>query len=280
MIRYAKIVLFFAAVAVLLVCAPLFASENGEGETVLARVDEHEITTEDVDFLLSRLDPQMAAQFATPQGRERLLEELINQHLFYLWAIDEGLDQEEEFLEHMERIRIDQLKQYAIETALRESMVTDDEISAYYEEHHDRYRQAEKIQASHILVEDESLAMDILAQIEGGLPFDEAAGEFSQCPSAQQGGDLGVFERGQMVPEFEEAAFALQVGEVSGVVETQFGFHIIKLFDRQSEGIRPLEEVRMQIERELQGEKLEELYYQTLDNLKERYEVEILDAVE
>ncbi len=278
MIRYSKHFLFLAIACALLLSTTALADETIEEETVLARVNGHEITTADVDFLLSRLDPQMAVQFATPDGRKRILEELINQHLFYLWAIDEGLDQEEEFLEQLERVRVDMLKQYAIETALRAVEVSEEEIASHYEENRHRYTLAEKIQASHILVEDEGSAMDILALIDEGLPFADAAREYSQCPSRERGGDLGMFQRGQMVPEFEEAAFALGVGEVSNVVETQFGFHIIKLVDRQSEGIRPLDEVRVEIERELQSDKLERLYYQTLDNLKERYNVEFLDG--
>jgi len=87
---------------------------------------------------------------------------------------------------------------------------------------------AKKIKASHILVSHEYEAQDLLKKIEQGEDFEKLAKDFSNCPSAKQGGFLGEFSRGQMVPSFEKAAFALQVGEISKIVRTQFGFHVIK----------------------------------------------------
>jgi len=85
-----------------------------------------------------------------------------------------------------------------------------------------------KIRVSHILVEKQSQALRILDELKQGASFAELARKYSQCPSAKRGGDLGFFGRGQMVREFEQAAFALKEGEVSQPVKTQFGYHIIK----------------------------------------------------
>lgn len=85
-----------------------------------------------------------------------------------------------------------------------------------------------EITASHILVENEHEALDILAKLKEGDTFESLAKDFSKCPSRQDGGSLGNFGKGQMVKPFEEAAFALKVGEVSGPVRTQFGYHLIK----------------------------------------------------
>lgn len=85
-----------------------------------------------------------------------------------------------------------------------------------------------KITASHILVDKEYLAEDVIKKLQEGNSFESLAKAFSSCPSSAEGGDLGEFTRGQMVKEFEEAAFALKPGEVSGPVRTQFGYHIIK----------------------------------------------------
>jgi peptidyl-prolyl cis-trans isomerase C len=87
-----------------------------------------------------------------------------------------------------------------------------------------------KIRARHILVKEEFEANDLLKSLEGGKTFQELAKDFSQCPSSAEGGDLGEFGRGSMVPSFEEAAFALKVGEVSQPVRTQFGFHLIQRY--------------------------------------------------
>ena len=87
----------------------------------------------------------------------------------------------------------------------------------------------EKVRASHILVKTEEEANDLLAKLNDGADFAELAQEYSLCPSKRDGGDLRFFGRGMMVKPFEDAAFALEVGEVSAPVETQFGWHLIKL---------------------------------------------------
>lgn len=87
-----------------------------------------------------------------------------------------------------------------------------------------------KIKARHILVEQEFEAQDLLKKLAEGKTFEELAHGFSKCPSSKRGGDLGEFGRGRMVPSFEEAAFALQVNEVSPPVRTQFGYHLIQRY--------------------------------------------------
>lgn len=89
------------------------------------------------------------------------------------------------------------------------------------------------VRASHILVDTKTQAQDIKTQIDNGASFESMAKKYSKCPSKDQGGDLGYFERGQMVPEFEDAAFNLPIGKVSEPVKTQFGWHIIKVTDKR-----------------------------------------------
>ena len=87
------------------------------------------------------------------------------------------------------------------------------------------------IKARHILVEQEFEAKDLMKKIEEGKPFEDLARSFSKCPSGKKGGDLGAFGKGQMVPSFDEAAFALKVDEISGPVRTQFGYHLIQRYE-------------------------------------------------
>jgi parvulin-like peptidyl-prolyl isomerase len=87
---------------------------------------------------------------------------------------------------------------------------------------------ADKVRCAHILVKTEEAAKAILARLNAGESFSKLAMELSQCPSGKKGGDLGTFGRGQMVRPFELAAFALQKGQISGIIKTQFGYHIIK----------------------------------------------------
>lgn len=119
------------------------------------------------------------------------------------------------------------------EKYLEELNVTDKELEEFFNEQKEKN---ETIVASHILVEDEDEARQILEQIKSGADFSEMASEKSIDPgSAARGGDLGYFGKGQMVPEFEAAAFALNVGEMSDLVETQFGYHIIKIQEESVE---------------------------------------------
>ena len=103
------------------------------------------------------------------------------------------------------------------------------------------------------------------------ISFEEAAKKYSSCPSKDQGGNLGVFGKGMMVPEFEEAVFNMKNGEVSGPVKTQFGYHLIKLENLQAGGESEYEEVRNEIERSLMYQKQSEAYNKELNNLKSKY---------
>ena len=150
---------------------------------------------------------------------------------------------------------------YRWKRSVRQLAVTDAEIKAWYDGHKERYQQAEERRASHILVASEKLGKDkAKAKAEGLLKdvvnnpalFAELAKKNSDDPgSAEKGGDLGFFGRGMMVKSFEDAAYKLKDGEISGVVESDFGFHIIKLTGIHAAKEKPLAEVRGEIEAEL-----------------------------
>jgi peptidyl-prolyl cis-trans isomerase C len=197
--------------------------------TVLATVNGKEITEQDVYAFLSELDPQIAAQFNSPDGIKRLVNELVNGEMLYLYAMENSFDQEEDFKSELERVKANILKKYAVNKMLSDVSATEDEIAQFYNDNSERFQKPEAVRASHILVDEFEKAKEIQEEIHQGLSFEEAAPKYSTCPSRQVGGDLGEFERGKMVPEFEEAAFNLKEGELSEPVKTQFGYHLIKL---------------------------------------------------
>ena len=125
---------------------------------------------------------------------------------------------------------------------------TDADLEDYYEKNISRYDRPEEIRASHILVADEQTAQELLDQLNAGADFAELAKEHStDTASAEQGGDLDWFTRGSMVGEFEDAAFALEVGKISDIVKTQYGYHLIKLTDRKAHYTPTLDEVKDQV---------------------------------
>ena len=187
--------------------------------TVLATVNGKEITEQDVYAFLSELDPQIAAQFNSPDGIKRLVNELVNGEMLYLYAMENSFDQEEDFKSELERVKANILKKYAVNKMLSDVSATEDEIAQFYNDNSERFQKPEAVRASHILVDEFEKAKEIQEEIHQGLSFEEAAPKYSTCPSRQVGGDLGEFERGKMVPEFEEAAFNLKEGELSEPVK-------------------------------------------------------------
>lgn len=164
--------------------------------------------------------------------------------------------------------------------------VSDEDARSFYDSHPEFFKETEKVRASHILVESQAdtdpITKDqrrkgleaVRKRIEAGEDFASLAKEFSHCPSAEKGGDLGYFERGQMVKPFEEAAFSMKPGEVSDIVVTPFGFHLIKLTDRRPPRTIPYDESKERIKQHLQRLKFTEEKNTYLGELKKKSKVE------
>ena len=133
---------------------------------------------------------------------------------------------------------------------------------------------ANKVTAKHILVDKKTLAEDIIEEINtGGIKFEEAAKKYSTCPSRKKGGNLGEFGRGQMVKEFEKAAFNLQKGQMTQQpIKTKFGYHIIKALSNPKKEVKSLDKVKDEIRRTLLGDKREK----KLKSLREGLEIQVL----
>ncbi|GAB4340239.1 MAG: peptidylprolyl isomerase [Candidatus Abyssubacteria bacterium] len=164
--------------------------------------------------------------------------------------------------------------------------VSDEEVKKYYEDNAQFFMQPEQISARHILIkvspdadeatksEARSKIDEVQKRLEEGEDFGTVAKERSEGPSAQQGGDLGYFSRGQMVKPFEDAAFALNVGEMSDVVETQFGYHIIKVDDKKPESKVPFEDIDDRIRDYLKQDKLKTQVRDYIAQLKAKADVQ------
>ena len=229
---------------------------------ILAKVGQKEITNLDVQSAIQGLDPYQAQQFQTEEGQKYVLDDLINQELLYMYAKDNKFDQEEEFRNEMKRVEENVLKQYVINKILTSVKLTDEEKKAFYEAQKASFTKPETASAKHILVDTEEKANEILGKIHSGeISFEDAAAAHSSCPSKDAGGDLGTFGKGQMVPEFEEAVFSMNNGEVSDKpVKTQFGYHLIKLENRNESAIPEYDEVAEEVGKTLLFQKQGEVY--------------------
>ena len=160
-------------------------------------------------------------------------------------------------------------------------------ISSIYETNTDKFKQSESVNASHILIivppgadagtkaAAKGRAEEALKAARGGKDFAALARQYSQDGSAQRGGDLGFVVRGQTAPAFENAAFALQIGQISDVVETPFGFHIIKVTERRPGRAVPFPEAAAQIQQYLEQQQRQALGKAFVDGLKAKHKVEI-----
>ncbi len=241
---------------------------------VLAVVNGREITQLDVQKTLQSLG-QAAMNYQGPDGEKKLVDELVNQELFYAEAVATELEKDEQFVAEMAEVKNNMLKQFFVRKLLADIQVPEEEVEAYYNENKAQFNKPAQAKASHILVDTEDQAQDIKKEIEDGLSFEEAAQKYSKCPSNAKGGDLGFFGQGQMVPEFEQAVFAMEVGDMSAPVQTQFGFHLIKKTDAADGGEAEFGEVRSNIVQQLTVQKQNEVYYGKADALKEKYSVEM-----
>ena len=153
--------------------------------------------------------------------------------------------------------------------------VTDAEMQAYYKQHQDEFT-ADEVTAQHILVSDKALAEQILAKLKAGANFAEMAAKYSiDTTTKDKGGSLGTFGRGQMVTEFENAAFALKPGQLSDVVKTKYGYHII-LVTAKNQGLKTYADVKSTIKSTLEDSALSTVYQKKIKELRKKYGVEYL----
>jgi peptidyl-prolyl cis-trans isomerase C len=247
---------------------------------VLAEVNSGSITTGDFDRELKNLPEYLKTMADTPQGRKEMLDTMIIRELILQQASKDGLDKGPEIEEKLQDLK----KRLIVESFLKkkveaESKVSDEDLKKFYEQNKDKFKSGEQIRASHILVKTEKEAKDILAQLKSGGNFEELAKKSSFDSSAAKGGDLGWFGKGSMVPVFEKAALVLKEGQISGVVKSDFGFHIIKLTGKRAAGIRPFEEVKEQIKGAIMPTKQQEVFQKIKDELKKTAKITIKEDV-
>ena len=239
---------------------------------VLAIVAGKEITNADVDAFLANLPAEQRQYASNPYFREQYVEQVVTLHVLEKMADDLQLDMTEDYKKMLDNIVRDIKARMAMNEIMKDITVTDVEAETVYNINPDNFSKPETVSAKHILVDSEDVCKEILAQIQNGeKTFEDAAKESSTCPSGQQGGDLGEFGRGQMVKEFEEAAFAAEIGAIVGPVQTQFGFHLIKVEAKSEAETLAFDVVKEQIKKNLLQQKQQQAYTTKIAELKEKY---------
>lgn len=245
--------------------APIAATPSLAPETVLTSVNGVAITAGDVAYASTTLG-EAVERVPADQRDEMILSLLIDMQLMAGAADKAGLGDSADFRKRLEFVRMQSLQEEYMRR-LVDAKITDEAVAARYQQEAGKLPEREQISASHILVDDEAKAKELIAQINGGADFGELATANSKDPgSAAQGGALGFFSQGQMVPEFETAAFALEKGAITAEpVRSQFGWHVIRLDDKRELPVPPLEQVADQIRQVM----VRETYIAEIETLKQ-----------
>jgi peptidyl-prolyl cis-trans isomerase C len=236
---------------------------------VVAKVGTLEITDEDVDTRLKQIPPQYKATYASEAGRKMLLEQLVQEKLIYIQAGKEKYDTNAEVQKQLEKAKQRLMVGQYITDVFKNIQVTESELKTYYDENKAMFVQKEQVKAKHILCKTHEEAAAARERIIKGESFEEVAKTVSIGPSAPKGGDLGWFEKERMVPEFANMAFSLEIDTVSDPVKTQFGYHLIKVYEKKAAGTKSFAAAEAELERTLIGNKQKERMDEVIRKVKE-----------
>jgi len=241
-------------------------------ETILASFGEYTITLGEFNQIWEQLPEEYKLQL----NKSTVLDQVISEKLLIQEAINMGLEKDNDVLEQIKKMTEQILVQVLIEREILDKVeVSDEEASEYYEQNKNSFTEKEQVHLYNILLETEEEAQNILEQLTAGADFSEIAIEKSTGPSAAQGGDLGYVSAGTIIPEIGEVVFALEVEELSGVVKSDFGFHILKITDKKPETVKAFEEVKEDIIQTLLPTKQKEAFDNLLEELKGKVEIDI-----
>ncbi|MCQ8783886.1 peptidylprolyl isomerase [Mangrovibrevibacter kandeliae] len=254
------------AASVFALAAAALPALAADGDTV-AKVGNETITEKDLDLAVEDLGDQFG-QMPDEQRRLAVLSALIDIKSLAKEAADAGLDKTAEVKSQLAFLRERALhnayfKQKGIDT------ITDDELKQRYDKEIAAMPKSDEVHARHILVKTKEEAEDIIKQLDAGADFEKLASEKSTGPSGPQGGDLGFFGPGQMVPAFDKAAFALEPGKYTEQpVQTQFGWHVIKVEEKRPQQPPAFDQVKDQVRQVVMREKYMQLVQKARSDLK------------
>jgi peptidyl-prolyl cis-trans isomerase C len=238
---------------------------------VVARVGDTAITEQDLSIAREAFEGELA-NVPEEQKRSVMIDAFVNMHLLAQAAEDAGIDETEAFAKRLDFMRLQALRNEYVSEAVIGSLTEDELKKSYQTLVVEQHTPQEEVHARHILVDTQEAAQKIIEDVKAGGSFEEIAKQ-SKDPSGQNGGDLGFFGKGQMVPEFEQAAFALEAGQMTQEpVQTQFGWHVIKVEEKRMSEPPAFEQVEPQLRNYLMRQKFETV----ITELREKYPVEIV----
>ena len=245
---------------------------------VLATVDGTPISKEDINAIIKAQGGDFDK--LKKEQQEKLIEKLIERELLVGVAKKAGVEKDEAYKKALENYKKDLAIRVWMDKIYKRTLISDSEANKYYQENKDQFKEPATVHARHILVKSEKEANDLINTLKAlkgeelKKKFIELAKEKSTGPSGKNGGDLGYFGKGQMVPAFEKATFALKKGEITTQpVKTQFGYHIIYLEDKKPEQVAPFEKVKDKIIVQMRQEQFSKAIKDAIDAAKSKAKI-------
>lgn len=242
---------------------------------LVAVVGGEKIMDTDIEALLNEIPEQARQRYASVEGKRELVQSLAEIKMLSLEAKKQGIDRSPDVKRKIDFMGEQMLARELAENTVDKITISDEEISGYYHDNREQFSTGPRVKLRHILLDSESEAQAVLARLKKGEDFSALAREKSRCPSSQQGGELGWATKGMMVPEFEDAAFALKKGQMSEVVKSSYGYHVIMCDDVEAARQLDLEEVRDTIRQQLKSEKSEETVSALIEQAKKNHPVTV-----
>lgn len=256
----------------------LFSCTKKENGKVLATIDKDQITMDEFNKELDKIPMNMKMAVATESGKKSFLDNLIIKKLLLRESIKDKTEDSKEFQTRL----LDIKTQLLIESLLKKKIASDSQLSdveakKYYDENKDKFKKEREINTRHILLKTEEEAKQIKEKLQNGEDFIELAKKFSIDPNAKTtGGEIGFQPKGSILPEYEEAAFKLnRIGQVSGIVKSQYGYHIIRLEGTKPPTFVAFDEVKDFIKQQMAQEKQKELVQKYIEDLKKSAKITI-----
>lgn len=243
----------------------IFQGRSFAGD-IVASIGDKKISLADFNSIIGSLDSERQKMLENnPQLKENFLLQVVQSTVIANLAKEKGFDKRPDVKKELEFFTDNFLVSEFLKREVAQKVtISENDLKSYYDGHKDEFKAPETVRARHILIkvasgeseENKKKAREkmegILAKIKAGESFETLATELSDDPgSKQKGGDLGFFARGRMIKSFEDAAFSLKPGEISGIVETPFGYHIIKVEEKKEAGLEPFEKVKDRISQKL-----------------------------
>jgi peptidyl-prolyl cis-trans isomerase C len=276
MVKNKKLFLVAAAVFLLLFIASCDKAKPLKGNE-LVRINDRVITLEEFEQEMEKLPPSLKTLMIDEKGRKKFLEDFLNVELLLLEGKKKGLEKDKEVLAKVEMFK----RGLIIDTLMGElykgkDEVSDEEMETYYRENKKQFFLRERVRVRHIVVKTMPEAQEIKRRLDRGEDFITLVRKYSISPSRKEDGDVGYIERGKVGKEFEQAAFALKrQGELSNIVKTILGYHIIRLEDRKQPQNLTFSEVQENISKFLRERKRKEILDAHLQELRKEAQISI-----